>query len=71
MDLHNEVPVEISHLLEGNISQDASVVNDNVHSAEVVDCCLHNLVSELHRVVVGYCSSSQLLNFLNNDVCSV
>lgn len=47
MDLENQVPIFIFHLLKGDISQNTSIVKKDVHLAEVIDSSFNNLVSEL------------------------
>jgi hypothetical protein len=55
MHFHDEIPIELSHLLEGDISQNTSVVNDNINSAEGIDSGFDDFLSKFNRIVVGYC----------------
>ena len=62
MHFKNKVPVLILHLLERDVSQNPSIVNQNIYTLEMVDCSLDDLVSELDGVVVGHCFSAFGLN---------
>ena len=53
MNFHDQIPVEFSHFLERDISEDTSVVDDDIDSSESINCSLTNLVSEFDTVVVG------------------
>ena len=48
VDLHDQIPIEFSHLLERDISENTSIVHDNVDSAKGIDGSLHDLVSKLN-----------------------
>ena len=71
MDQHDEVPIEVAHLLERNVSKDSRIVDHNVNRAESVNCSLHNFVTKLDRVFVCDSNTASSLNFVNYSVCSV
>jgi len=47
VNFEDEVPVLVFHLLEGDISENACVVDQNVNSFEVVEGCFDYFVSQL------------------------
>jgi hypothetical protein len=47
VDLHDEVPVLVLHVLEADVSQNASIVDEHVDSAKGLDGSLDNLVAIL------------------------
>jgi hypothetical protein len=49
----DEVPVLVGHLREGDVAEDAGVVDDDVDAAEGVERGLDDLVAVLDGVVVG------------------
>jgi hypothetical protein len=53
VDLVDEVPVGLAHLLERDVAEDAGVVDEDVDLAEGVDGGLDDGVAVLDRVVVG------------------
>jgi len=64
----DEVPVLLGHLDEGLVTEDTSVVDDDVHALVGVESSLDDLISELDGVVVGDGLSSGLLDLLNDQV---
>jgi hypothetical protein len=52
VDLVDQVPVGLRHLLERDVAQDPGVVDQDVDLAERVDRGLDDLVAVLDRVVV-------------------
>ena len=69
MHLHDEIPIVILHVPEGDISENSGVIDQDMDSSERPDGSFNNLLPELHRIVVGNGLSSSLLYFINNDVC--
>ena len=53
MDLVDELPVRLLHVLEADIAQNTSVVDEHVDAPKGIDRSLNNLVAILDRVVVG------------------
>ena len=71
VDQHDQVPIEVAHLLERDVSQDSRIVDHNVNSAESVNCSLHNFVTKLDRVFVCDSNTTRSLNFVNHSVGGV
>lgn len=69
--LHDQVPVGVLHLLEGDVAQDARVVQQHVHPAEAVHGRLDDLLAVLHGVVVGHGHAALALDLLNHLVGGV
>jgi len=69
--LHNKVPIKFAHLLERHITEDSSVVYDNVDSAEVIDSSLHNFITMLDGVFVSASNSTSSFDLVNNNVCEM
>lgn len=51
--LHDEIPILIFHVFKADVTQDSSVVDQDVDPAVSLDSRLNDLVSILDRVVVG------------------
>ena len=62
MDLEDEIPVILGHLMERHVAQDAGVVDEDVDASVGVHRRLDDLVAELHRVVVGRCIATSLFD---------
>src|SRR5690554_7254181 len=53
MNLVDQIPVGVGHLGKTLVAQDAGVVHDDIHPAEVVHGALYDLVAIHHAVRVG------------------
>ena len=53
VDLHDQVPILILHVLEADVSQDASIVDQDVYPAEILDGGIDDSLAILDAVVVG------------------
>jgi len=53
VDLVDELPVRLLHVLEADIAQDASVVDEHVDAPKGIDRSLDDSIAILNRVVVG------------------
>jgi hypothetical protein len=52
VDLHNQIPVLVFHVLEADVAKDAGVVDENIDPAKGLNGSLDDLVAILDRVVV-------------------
>jgi hypothetical protein len=68
---HDEIPVLVLHVLEGDIAEDACVVQEYIDAAEVLDGGFNDLVAILNAVVVGYGLSSGGLDLLDDNICGL
>lgn len=71
MNLLDEIPIGILEVLEGDIPQDTSVVDEDVDGTESLDGSLNDLLAVLNGIVVGNGLSAILLDLLNNNICSL
>jgi hypothetical protein len=71
MNVHNEVPVLILHVLEADVPQDASIVDQNINSSEVLDSSLNDLLAIRYAVVVGYGFTACSLDFVDDNIGSL
>jgi hypothetical protein len=53
VDVVDEVPVRLLHVLEADIAQDAGIVDEHIDAPKGIDGRLDDGLSILHRVVVG------------------
>lgn len=67
----DQVPVLIFHVLETDIAEDTGVVDENIHSAKVLDGRVDNGITLLHAVVVGGCLAASGFDFVDNDISSL
>jgi hypothetical protein len=68
MNLHDQVPVLILHVLETDIPKDTSVVDEHIDAAECADGSLYYLLAELNAVVVSNSLSAGFLDLVNDDI---
>jgi hypothetical protein len=71
MDGHNKIPVRIRHVLEGYVSQDTGIVEEDIDAAVVLDGGLNDSVAILDAVVVGYCFAACGLDLIDDDICGL
>jgi len=71
MNVHNEIPVLILHVLEADVPQDASIVDQNINSSEVLDSSLNDLLAIRYAVVVGYGFTACSLDFVDDNIGSL
>ena len=71
MDLVDQVPVGLLHILEADIAENTSVVNKNVDAAKGIDGCLDNGLSVLDGVVVCNRFAAGAANLLDDLVCGL
>jgi hypothetical protein len=71
MNVHNEVPVLILHVLEADIPKDASVVDQNVDASEVLDSGLNDLLAICYAVVVGYGFTAGSFYLIDDNIGSL
>ena len=68
MNLDNEVPVIIGHVLEADIPQNTRIVQKYVYPAKFCDCCFNDSIAILDTVIVGYSMASRFSDFVNDYV---
>lgn len=71
MDLHDQVPVLILHVLETNIPEDTSIVDEHINPAISLDGRLDNLVTILDRVVIRNGLSASCLDLFDYNICGL
>ena len=72
MDVHNRLPVIRFHLQKAFISEDAGVVNQDIHPTESVQGRLDYILTALggsHIIVICHCCATLPLDF-RNDIIS-
>lgn len=70
MDAVDKIPILVSHADEGLVTEDTSVVDNDINAAECLEGSLDNLLTILNRVVVGDSLTASLADFINNNVSS-
>jgi hypothetical protein len=68
VDLVDEVPVLLLHVLEADVAENASIVDEHIDAPKAVDGRLDDGLSILNRIVVGNglaaCSADRLDDFV-------
>lgn len=68
MDLDNQIPVLIRHILEADIAQDAGIVQQHIYSAKGLDGSVDNTVAILDAVIVRNSFASGSSDFVDDHV---
>lgn len=71
MDLHDQVPVRILHVLEADVAQNTGIVDEDIDPAESLDGSVDNGLTILHGVVVCYSFSSCGLDLVDDNIGSL
>jgi hypothetical protein len=71
VDLEDQVPVLVLHVLEADIAQDTGVVDQDVDPAERLDGGVDNLLAVLDAVVVGYCLAACGFDLVDDNICGL
>lgn len=71
MDLEDQIPVLVLDVLEADVSQDTSVVDQDVDPAEGLDGSFDDLVAVLNGVVVGDGFPTSLLDLIYDHIGSL
>jgi hypothetical protein len=67
----DQIPILILHVLEADITEDTSVVDENIDPAEVLDGSLNDGFTVLNAVIVGYCLAASRPDLLNYYISSL
>jgi hypothetical protein len=68
VDIDDEVPVLVGQVLEGDITQDTGVVDEDINAAEGLDGGLDDLLALGNRVVVGNGLAASGLDLVDNNI---
>jgi len=68
VNLEDQVPVLILHVLEADITQDTGIVDQDMYASEALDCSLDDGLAILNTVVVCNSLSSCALDLLYHSV---
>ena len=71
MDLVNQFPVRMLHVLEADIAEDAGIIDEDIDAPKSIDCGLDDVLSILDRIVVGNCIAACGLDLLDDLVCGL
>ena len=71
MDLVNEFPVCLLHVLEADITENTGVVDEDIDAPEGIDCGLDDPIAIFNGVIVGDCFAACGLDLIHNFVRSL
>jgi hypothetical protein len=71
VDVVDEVPVLVRHVLEADIAQDTGIVEEDVDSTEGLDGSLDDSVAVLDAVVVGNGLAASGFDLVDDDICGL
>lgn len=69
MHSNDQVPILILHVLEANIPQDTSVVDQDIDAAVVLDGGFDDLLAVRDAVVIGYSLTACGFDLIDNNIC--
>lgn len=68
VNLHDQVPVLVLKVLEGNVAKNTGIVDENVDAAKALDGGLDDALAILDAVVVGNGFAACLLDLVDDDI---
>jgi hypothetical protein len=68
MDFDDKVPIFVGHILETNISQDTSVIEEYIYAPELLDCGFYHSFPMLNTVVIRDRFASCCSDLINNHI---
>lgn len=68
VNLHNQVPVLVLEVLEGNVAENTGIVDEDVDAAKVADGGLDDALAVLDAVVVGNGLAACLFDLVDDDI---
>lgn len=71
MDLVDQLPVLIFHVLEADVPQDAGIIDENVNTAKILNGSVDDLVSEFDAVVVGNGFAPGGFDLFHDQICGL
>ena len=67
----DQIPVRVFHVLEADVSKDASIVEEDVNATEGVNGGLDDLLAILDTVVVGNSLAACSSDLVDYNICSL
>ncbi len=68
MDLEYQIPILIFHILEADISEDSSIIDEDVYPAKVLNGGLNDCFSILHAVIISDRLSACGFDLVDNNI---
>lgn len=65
---YDQVPVCVFHVLEGDISQEPSIVDENVDAPKSLQGCIDEFVALLNAVIIGDGFSASVLDLVHDYI---
>jgi hypothetical protein len=67
----DQIPILIRHILERNITENTSIVEQDVDTTVVLDSCFDDLLAIGDTVVVGYCFAACGFDLVDDYICGL
>lgn len=68
MNLDNQVPILVFHILKADITENARIVDQDVNPSKLLDGSLDDVLSIFDAVVIGNCVSTCSSDHIDNNV---
>lgn len=67
----NQIPVVVLHVLEADIPENTSIVNENIHASKVLNRGIDDGLAVLDTVVVSDRLSASGADLLDDNICGL
>jgi hypothetical protein len=71
MNLDNQVPIIILHVLEADVAEDTGIVDEDVDAAESLDGSFDDCLTILDTAIVGNGLAASFFDLLNDHIGSL
>lgn len=68
VDLGNQIPVLVLHILKADITEDTGIVNENIYTAEVLNSGVDNAFTVLNTIIVGNSLPTSGFNLIDHNI---
>ena len=71
MDLHDQVPVLVLHVLETDIPEDTGIVDEYIDPAESLDGRFDDSLTIFNAIVIRHCLSAGSFDLIHDNISSL
>ena len=68
MNSDNQIPVIVAHVLEADVTENTSIVKEDIDSAVGFDGGFDDLLAVGDTIVVGYCFAARGFDLVDDDI---
>ena len=71
MHLHNQIPIGIRHVLEADVPEDTSIINQDIYPPEALNGRLDDCIAILDAIVIGNGFPAARFDLVDDNICGL